>query len=113
MRPKLPDCYSKSNDPENVLCSGGVDPSYMDNGSHIRPQCDFFEKCHTLTQIRLGEHNEKRQVAHTKKRNKAGRVRDGSRKPSDARAVLLVREALSDLLREIAKCAKRIDEATR
>lgn len=42
-----PDCFGKSWNTTDVLCTGGADITYRDDktGSRLRPQCDFFSSC--------------------------------------------------------------------
>jgi len=43
----LPKCFGDTDlyDPKNAECAGGYDPSFYEEGSHVRPKCATFEAC--------------------------------------------------------------------
>ena len=40
-----PKCFASLWDPNNVKCTGGADPTFWNNGTHVRPRCNVEHKC--------------------------------------------------------------------
>lgn len=46
----VPSCFGKYFESTSAECVGGYDATYYEDGTHIRPKCDFVSSCSTRMQ---------------------------------------------------------------